>query len=145
MKVICDRAALAEALNLISGVIVARTPKPVLQYVKLVAADNSLSLAATDMETGLRLAINRVEVQTPGEALILNDKLSQIVRESVDPTLTLTVDGNGATIKGQDSTFKLHVMPVAEFPTVPDFSGDADFEILAGDLTQLIEIGRAHV
>ena len=42
MKVICDRGALVEALNLVGGVVVTRTPKPVLTCVKLAAADGEL-------------------------------------------------------------------------------------------------------
>ena len=37
MKVICDRGALLDAVNLISGVVAARTPRPQLQCVKLTA------------------------------------------------------------------------------------------------------------
>ena len=141
MKVIVDRAALNDALGLLGSVIAARTPKPVLNYVKLTAGDGVLSLLATDLETGLRLSINRVEVQEPGEALIIGDKFGQIVRESGDATLTIAVDASQATIRGQDSTYKLNVMPPSEYPNVLDFagvSGEADFEVRAGDLSQLI-------
>lgn len=138
MKVIVDRAALNDALGLLGSVIAARTPKPVLNYVKLTAADGVLSLLATDLETGLRLVISRVEVQEPGEALIIGDKFGQIVRESGDATLTIAVDASQATIRGQDSTYKLNVMPPAEYPAVQDFSGESDFEVRAGDLSQLI-------
>ena len=65
MKVIVDRAALMEALNLISGVVVSRTPKPVLLCVKLTAAqegEGGLSLAATDLEAFLKCQTQRVEV-----------------------------------------------------------------------------------
>jgi len=81
MKVICDRGALVESLNLVGGVVVARTPKPVLTCVKLSASEGNLTLSATDLEVAVRLCTPRVEVQEPGEALIPADKLSQIVRE----------------------------------------------------------------
>ncbi|MCX5661778.1 MAG: DNA polymerase III subunit beta [Planctomycetota bacterium] len=138
MKVICDRGALVEALNLISGVVVARTPKPVLACVKLVAADGTLSISATDLEVSVRISTARVEVQTPGSALILADKLSQIVRESVDPTLTLTVEQDVAEIRGQDSRYKVFGYPVADYPPVPEFTGEPHFLATAGDLHKLI-------
>src|ERR1043166_8557986 len=50
MKVICNRAALLEALTVAGNVVAARTPKPVLLCVKLTAEDNALTLAATDLE-----------------------------------------------------------------------------------------------
>ena len=138
MKVICDRAALVESLNTVSGVVVARTPKPVLSCVKVTALEGELVLAGTDMEVAVRLATPRVEVQEPGEALIPAHNFQQIVRESIDPTLTLETEQDVAIITGQDSKFKVFGHPPADFPPVPEFNGDADFEIPAGELHRLI-------
>lgn len=140
MKVICDRGALVEALGVVGGVVVSRTPKPVLTCVKLTAEGSTLTLAATDMEVGITLATARVEVQQPGSALIPADKLSAIVRESIDPTLTISVEDDQATITGQDAKFKILGFPVADFPPVSEFKGDADFEVAAADLHRLIAL-----
>jgi len=102
MKVICDRGALVESLGLVGGVVISRTPKPVLTCVKLTAGDDGLVLEATDAEVSIRLSTPRVEVAEPGEALIPADKLQQIVRESIDPTLTLSTEQDVAHIVGQD-------------------------------------------
>lgn len=138
MKVICDRAALVESLNTVSGVVVARTPKPVLSCVKVTADEDQLVLAGTDMEVAVRLATPRVEVSEPGESLIPAHHFQQIVRESIDPTLTIETDNDVAIITGQDSKFKVFGHPPADFPPVPEFTGDADFEIPAGELHRLI-------
>jgi DNA polymerase-3 subunit beta len=140
MKVICDRGALVEALNVVGGVVVTRTPKPVLACVKLTAEGSTLTLAATDMEVGITLATARVEVQQAGSALVPADKLSAIVRESIDPTLTIHVEQDQATITGQDSKFKIFGYQVADFPPVSEFKGDADFEVSANDLHRLIAL-----
>ncbi|MFA9478174.1 DNA polymerase III subunit beta [Phycisphaerales bacterium AB-hyl4] len=138
MKVICDRGALVESLNLVGGVVVARTPKPVLACVKLTATEDLLTLAGTDLEVAVRLSTPRVEVQEVGEALVPADKLQQIVRESTDPTLTIETDQDVARITGQDSKFKIFGHPPADFPPIPEFKGDPDFEISAADLHRLI-------
>lgn len=138
MKVICDRGALVESLNLVGGVVVSRTPKPVLQCVKLSAGEDMLTLTATDLEVAVRLVTPRVEVNEVGEALIPADKLSQIVRESVDPTLTLSTEQDVAQITGRDSRFKIFGQPVADFPPVPEFTGEPDFEVSAAELHRLI-------
>ena len=140
MKVICDRGALVEALNLVTGVVNVRTPKPVLACVKLTAEGTTLTLTATDGDTDLTLATARVEVQEPGVALVPVDKLTAIVRESIDATLTLSVEQDVATITGQDSRFKVFGFPAGDFPSVGTFSGDADFEVQAGDLHRLIAL-----
>lgn len=138
MKVICDRGALVESLGLVGGVVVSRTPKPVLTCVKLTAGNDGLVLEATDTEVSVRLSTPRVEVAEAGEALIPADKLQQIVRESIDPTLTLHTEQDVAHIVGQDSKFKIFGHPPTDFPATTEFSGDPDFTINAGDLHRLI-------
>lgn len=138
MKVICNRGALLEALTVTGSVVAARTPKPVLQCVKLSAADDRLTIAATDLEVAIRYSDNQVQIESTGETLVPADKLRDIVRESVDDTLSLELDKEQLHIKGQDSHFKIFTQPASEFPPVPDFSGEADFEIIGGHLKQLI-------
>ena len=138
MKVICDRGALVESLNVIGGVVASRTPRAALTCVKLTAGKDGLALSATDGEISLRLNTARVETSEEGEALVPADKLQQIVRESIDPTLTLHTEQDVAHITGQDSKFKVFGQPAADFPKIPQFQGDADFEITAGELHRLI-------
>jgi DNA polymerase III subunit beta len=138
MKVICNRGALLEALTVAGNVVAARTPKPVLLCVKLTAEDNSLTLAATDLEVAIRYTDNQVQIEQAGEVLVPADKLRDIVRESVDDTLAIEVAGDMAHIRGQDSHFKIYTQKVSEFPNVPGFEGEAAFQIVGGTLKQLI-------
>jgi len=138
MKVICNRGALLEALNVVGNVVTARTPKPVLQCLKLSAANGSLTVAGTDLEVAIRYSDSQVQIEAEGETLIRADKLRDIVRESVDDTLSIEVSGDSASIKGQDSHFKIFTQSVSEFPPIPDFSGDPQFQVPAGQLKQLI-------
>ncbi len=128
-----------EALALIGGVAASRTPKPVLTCVKLAADPGSgLELTATDLETGVRMRSERVDVEAAGEALIPADKLAQIVRESVDPTITIETEGDSATITGRDSRFKVFGYASGDFPPVPSFDGEPDFTLAASELHRLI-------
>jgi DNA polymerase-3 subunit beta len=139
MKVICDRAALVEAVNVVGSVVVSRTPTPVLQCVKLTATDGQLTLAATDLEVGLRLGVDQVDVQKPGEALIPADKLTQIVRACDDPTLTLETKEHTLHIRAQNSHFTVFGYDPKEAPAVRDFEGvKVDCEIEGGMLRTLV-------
>ncbi|HEY1684614.1 MAG TPA: DNA polymerase III subunit beta [Tepidisphaeraceae bacterium] len=138
MKVICNRGALLEALMVAGNVVATRTPKPVLQCVKLSAADDRLTIAATDLEVAIRYSDAQVQIEKPGEILLPADKLRDIVRESVDDTLAIEVQGEQASIKGNDSLFKIYTQKAEEFPPVPDFEGEAHFQIPGGALKQLI-------
>jgi DNA polymerase-3 subunit beta len=154
MKVICDRGALLDAINLVSGAVAARTPRVQLTCVKLTATKSGgvgdLTLAATDAEVALKLTLTQVDVQQPGEALIPADKLRQIVSaEDNEPTLTLEVENEVCHIKGADAHFKVFGYPPADFPPIPDFAtlatGTADHPKAkamithpAGSLAQLV-------
>ncbi|HWP40412.1 MAG TPA: DNA polymerase III subunit beta [Tepidisphaeraceae bacterium] len=138
MKVICNRGALLEALSVAHSVVSTRTPKPVLQCLKLTAADDRLTIAATDLEVAVRYSDAQVQIEQPGEALVPAGNFCDIVRESVDDTLSIELDKEQVHIRGQDSHFRIFTQPVAEFPQVPDFQGEADFEIIGGHFKQLI-------
>src|SRR5215207_7342418 len=138
MKVICNRGALLEALSVAGNVVATRTPKPVLQCVKLTAADDKLTIAATDLEVAIRYSDAQVQIEQPGEVLLPADKFRDIVRESMDDTLSISMSGDRAIIKGQDSEFKINTQPASEFPPVPDFEDEVDFEVAGGHLKQLI-------
>ncbi|MGI9014935.1 MAG: DNA polymerase III subunit beta [Phycisphaerales bacterium] len=141
MKVICDRSALADALGIVGGVVVARTPKPVFACVKFEALSKEagLTLTATDGEIGLSLGVAQVSVEEPGAALVPADKLLQIVRTSTDPTLTIEMQEHAAHIRGADSHFTIYGYDPAEFPELRSFDEAAvDCEIAAGTLQRMI-------
>jgi len=151
MQVECDRAGLLEAVNVASGAVAARSPRHQLTCLKLIAhGDGELTVCATDGEVALRLTVPRVDVQTPGEALIPADKLRQIIgAEDQDTTLALQLDGDALHVRGADARFILHGYPPEDFPPVPDFrsavagsAGEAPakdtFAQAAGDLSELI-------
>ncbi len=137
MKVICDRSALLEAVNAVSGAVASRTPRVQLTCAKLIATKGGkageLALLATDAELALKIIISQVDVAQPGEALIPADKLRQIISaEEHDPTLTLETEGDTCHIRGTDAHFRVHGYPPADFPPIPDFetvvSGSAEVQ-----------------
>jgi DNA polymerase-3 subunit beta len=138
MKVICNRGALLEALLVSGNVVASRTPKPILQCVKLVAESNELTVSATDLEVAIRYRDVQVEVVEAGDMVVPADKLRDIVRESVDDTLSIETAAEMALVKGQDSVFKIYTQPAEGFPPVPGYEGEADFEIDGGQLKRLI-------
>jgi DNA polymerase-3 subunit beta len=138
MKVICNRGALLEALNVIGSVVNPRSPKEVLKCVKVTASDDRLTLAATDLEVAIRYSDAQVQIEKPGETLLPADKLRDIVRESIDDTLSIEIAGEQAHIKGNDSHFKIYTQPAADFPPMPEFTGEADLEVAGGQFKQLI-------
>ena len=138
MKVIAQTAALQEALTVTGSIIASRTPKPVLQCIKLVAKDKTLTLLATDLEAGCRYSLTAVQIEEEGEALIPAARLAGIVREAAGESLTIETDKDAAHVRGAGSYFKIFGFDPAEYPPVEDFGDKADFEISAAALSQMI-------
>ncbi len=139
MKVIAQTGALQEALALVGGIVATRTPKPVLQCVKLVAADNVLTLMATDLEVACRYQITAVEIAEPGEALVPADRLNGIVRESSDEdSLTIETEKQTVHVRGTGSHFTIFGYDPGEYPAVAEFGDEADLQISSSVLSGMI-------
>ncbi len=138
MKCICDRIALLEGLSATSGVAAGRTPKPILQCVKLSATKETVTLTAYDQEVGLRYHVRQVDVTKTGETLVNCERLLAIVRESADETLAFETEDDALHVRGADSHFQLMGQSTREFPPVPDMEGDADFSVKVGPLRDAI-------
>lgn len=140
MKVVVQTAAMREALNLAGSTVAARTPKPVLQCVKLQASDNTLTLLSTDLEAGCRYQITAVQVEEEGEALAPAERINGIVRESADDeALTLQTEKQTLHVKGGGTHFKVFGYDPGEYPEVADFDGDGDLKVSAEMLGGMIE------
>ena len=68
MKVICNRGALLDALTVAGNVVATRTPKPVLQCVKLSAEGNELTLSGPREQVRAVLDFAAQSLQRPETA-----------------------------------------------------------------------------
>lgn len=139
MKVICDRLALHDGLTAATAVTPTRTPKPILQCIRVTAEKDALVLTAYDQELGLRYRISEVEVAKPGETLVPADRLAAIVRESADETLALETSADTCHLRGGDSHFQIVGQDVRQFPPVADLEGEPDFRVRADVLKSAVE------
>ena len=139
MKVICNRAALLEAISIVSSVVPSRSPKPVLSCIKLSAQQDKLTISGTDLEVSINFTDAQVQIDQPGETLVPADKMRDIVRESTDDTLALSVEGSEMNVRGADSHFKIFTQNASDFPPMPNpAEGAAEYEIAAGTLKSMI-------
>lgn len=114
-----------------SSVAAARSPKEILQNVKIEASEERVTLMATDMETGIRIDVDGVDVQAPGRALLPVSRVGSILRESSDDQLYFETNEKATVVKGLHSEFKLPSSNPDEFPTVAGFEEEAYHELAA--------------
>ena len=139
MKALCNREGLLAAFGMVGGVVPARSPKPILQNVKLVAdPDDGSILMATDLEVGIRYRVLGVKVDQPGAVILPTQRMQSILRTSSDEELAIETDGDGLLIRGLHSEFRLPGEDPDLFPEVPDFAATAFHAVAAADLRRMI-------
>jgi len=129
MKVSLNRESLLETLGLVTSIVPARTPKPILQCLHLSAQKDEVRISATDLDVGINCLVMHAQVESAGDIVIPAGRFLAIVRESVDDVISLEASENTCSITGTDSHFTVYGHDPSQFPQVPDFQGEAHFEV----------------
>lgn len=137
MKATCDSQALLRAYNVVSGFVPARSPKPILQSMKLSVTEDGSVLAGTNLEIGVRCQVLGVQSKRPGEAILPTVQIGSILKTS-DTEIEITVDGDHLKIQGDHSSFRLNSESPDLFPDVPDFDATDYYIVSAADMKRLI-------
>lgn len=138
MNITCSREQLLAAFSVAASVAPTRTPKAVLQNVKLDTTSGVALLMATDLEIGVRLELPGVEIETPGSVLLPVSRFGMILRESSDKQLRIRSEARGTTIRGERSEFKLPASNADEFPNTPSLEENRYHELPARAFRELI-------
>ena len=139
MKFTFDREKMLAAFQPAASVAPSRSPKPILQCVKLIGTEAGATLMATDTEVGIRVVVEGVTVEIPGNVVLPVDLFGNILRESTDDQLAVAVDGEGISVKGGSNVYNLPSQNADEFPDVQEVVGDARIEVAAGLFGELVK------
>src|SRR5437762_809099 len=121
MKIVCDREKLLAAFQTASLFAPSRSPKEILTNVKLDVDKDGATFSATDMEVGMRMTIEGLDVDAAGSAVLPVVQFGAILRESSDQKLRIDSTSKGTIVRGERSEFKLNAADPEEFPNVAKF------------------------
>lgn len=139
MKATFNRKFMLDAFGAVASVAPGRSPKPILQNLKLTADGNANAvLMATDLEVGISYSVLGVSVETPGSVILPTGRFGQILRASNDDELVVLATGDDLVVRGKRSEFKLPTEDPAAFPEVPEFSATNYHVVAAADLGKMI-------
>ena len=133
MKIECDREKLAAAFQTAQLFAPSRSPKPILQNVKLEVSKGTATMMATDMEVGVRVKVEGVEASTDGSAVLPVGNFGAILRENRDEKLKIETTAKGTVVQGDRSEFKLPAQDPEEFPDVATFD-EKKYHIISAPL-----------
>ena len=138
MKITCDREKLLAAFQMAAGVAPTRSPKPILQNVKIEVRSDGTTLMATDLEVGVRIDVAGVDVETAGAAVLPISRFGSILRENSDERLRIESTPQGTLVRGERSEFKLPGENPDEFPPIAQFSETKYHEVPARLFRELV-------
>jgi DNA polymerase-3 subunit beta len=138
MKVLCDRERLLHAFQTAASVAPSRSPKPILQNVKLEATGDGITLLATDLEIGIRVELAGFEVEASGAVVLPIGRFGSILRESTDEKLLIDSDGSRTRVSGRSSEFHLPTENPDEFPEIESFHEEKYHKVAARLFRELV-------
>jgi DNA polymerase-3 subunit beta len=138
VKIKINRESFLRVFQIAAAVAPARSPKSVLQNIKLGVTKDQAVLTATDTEVGVRLTVPDVEINIPGSALVPVGRLGMILRESRDEFLILETDHEKTVVRGQFSRIELQSQNPDEFPEVAEFTEKDYFQVSSKVFRDLI-------
>src|SRR5690242_12727970 len=138
MKFIASASSLLKHLQQISGVINANTVLPILEDFLFDIQDKKLSIAATDLETVMRVQMD-VESKTNGKVCIPAKILIDSLKNIPDQPLTFNIDKNFAVeITSDNGKYKVMGENPDNFPKEPAADDTTSFKTSASSLVTAI-------
>lgn len=138
MKVVVEREGFLAVFQMAAAVAPNRSPRAILENVKFEVTSGASVLVATDTEVGIRAEVVGVEVETPGVVILPAGEFGNILRESTDEKLSITVKDQETIVEGEHSKFQLSNVDPEEFPEVVEFTASSYLELPAAVLKELI-------
>src|SRR4051794_6431350 len=101
MKIVCDREKLLSAFQTAALFAPSRSPKAILTNVKLDVDKNGATFSATDMEVGVRVSLEGLDVDAAGSTILPVVNFGAILRESTDQKLRIDASTKGTVVRGE--------------------------------------------
>ncbi|MET8278233.1 DNA polymerase III subunit beta [Micromonospora sp. NPDC005174] len=145
MKLTAERDALVEAVTTAAKAAQQRPSVPILAGVKLVAADNGVTVSGFDYDVSHQ-GWARGTVTDPGTVVVAARLLAEITKSLPNKPVNLASVGTHLELVCGSARFTLPTMPVEDYPTLPGLPATiatVDAGLLAQAVTQVgVAAGR---
>jgi len=141
MKLTCEAIDLAEAVSTVSRASNARAINPILEGIKLIAGNGTLTLAATDLEMYIQKTI-RADVKQEGTVVVPGKLFADYVGRIGENSVSLTSEGDNMVIKHGDNVCNFQCLLLVEYPDIINLNKKPHFSIKSKDLSDFITKAR---
>lgn len=138
MKLICEGLDLSDAVLKVSKAVATRTTNPILEGIKLVAEEDTLTLSATDTELSIEKKIKadiKIEGTTVVPGRFFTDFIKKLSNEKIELELN---DKNQLKIRYIDSESYIQCFLTDQYPGFNKVESDNSFSITNMNLKNLI-------
>jgi DNA polymerase-3 subunit beta len=120
MRVSIPQPSLLKSLQVVERAVNDRSALPILANVLFEIREHSLILTATDLDVGIRYQVPISEVLSSGAMTLPARRLTSIIRELPDESVTIEGKKNfAATLACASSQFRIQGLPPEDFPIFP--------------------------
>lgn len=138
MKIANPVKQFREAFTVVGRVVPTRSPKPILQSVKLVATEDGVTLLGTDLDIGIRHPIAGVQVSEPGVTLLPKGLVDKILKSADDDWVTIETDGENLKVRCGKAKWTFATDDHNLFPEPLSFDSSPAFTLAASDVKLLV-------
>ncbi len=139
MNFVCEKNTLLKEIAVAQEIISSRNVMSVLSNVLLEAADNALTIRATDLKVGLESKIP-VSVVTPGRTTVYCDKFLSILRSLPEGEVEFNQDEERLRIHPKEKKIDFQLKSIAsdKFPELQKVEDERFFDISQHDFLEMI-------
>lgn len=140
MKFQLERDVFNEAVAWAMRSISARTAMPILQGIRIVSDQNTLTFTSFDYEVSALITVE-ADIEEPGEILVQGKMLQDITAALPHSMVSVSLEGTKVQIRCGSSRFSLSTLPVEEYPLLPQMPeviGDVDAQAFARAINQVV-------
>src|ERR1700730_17306721 len=138
LEITVSRAELLRELTAAQSVVERKTTIPILSNFLFEAADDKLTITATDLDQSLRTSC-AVKVKKPGACTIPARKLYDYIKLLPEGDISIKLmDNHWVQIRAGRSNTKMVGMARANFPQVPDFPASGAVKISVSSLRNMV-------
>ena len=140
MKITLPQAQLLKHLQMVEHAVNDRSTLPILSNVLMQTEGDDLVLTATDLDVGIQCRFPITSPAAAGSVALPARRLTTIIRELPDDTVTLEAKKNHtAIVNCGSSSFRIPGLPPEDFPMLPPLDAEQGVVIPQGKFKRLIE------
>ncbi|MDY0110885.1 MAG: DNA polymerase III subunit beta [Candidatus Krumholzibacteria bacterium] len=138
MKFEIQQEVLQKTLDLIAGVVPAKTTLPILRSILVEANKNALRMSVTNLDVSMVTTVADVQVSEPGKSAIVAEKLTSFVRSLAPGKVKFDVSRNQLKIRSGKASLEVPCLNAEEYPNLPALSEKEMLEVPAGAIATMI-------